>query len=236
MTTATNKVIFLLPPSEGKNNDSPFEREELSFDFGKPLEIITNATEKDLKCKGTRFAQAQKLNSSLQSQNTQEAIKRYSWVMYNAIDFQTMASQWKNFFEKHFLILSWYYWIVKPKDKIANYKLPIESKWLYDFWGTKILSCLKKQNFDYIVNLLPISYAKLIWIGTKKISKEILENTKIININFLKVDGTKVAHWVKKIKWEWIKKICEKKIVDYRDFWWKATESEMIIDIDIQCE
>ena len=30
----------------------------------------------------------------------------------------------------------------------------------------------------------------------------------------------KMTHWVKKIKWEWIKNICENKIENYNDFWW----------------
>jgi hypothetical protein len=45
------KILFLIPPSEGKNSLADYYDEELSFRFRKPLEIAHNATEKDLKCK-----------------------------------------------------------------------------------------------------------------------------------------------------------------------------------------
>lgn len=227
------KIIFLIPPSEGKNSENNYKKEELSFLFEKPLEILKNATEKDLKCKWKRFEEATNLNLSIDKQDTLEAIKRYSGVMYNAISYEKMSSKWKKFFEQNFLIFSWLYWILEPKDKIVNYKLPIEAKWLYNFWWDKILKALKNRKTDYIVNLLPISYAKLIFIWTKKDSSKILKNTRIININFLKEDGKKVSHWVKKIKWEWIKELCEKESMDYKKFSWKINEKWNIIDVNI---
>jgi len=44
------KILFLLPPSEGKNIENKYDDEELTHKFEKPLEISHNATEKDLKC------------------------------------------------------------------------------------------------------------------------------------------------------------------------------------------
>jgi hypothetical protein len=44
------KILFLLPPSEGKNSDNRFDLEKLSFKFEKPQDIANNVTEKDLKC------------------------------------------------------------------------------------------------------------------------------------------------------------------------------------------
>jgi predicted DNA-binding protein len=52
-------------------------------------------------------------------------------------------------------------------------------------------------------------------------------NSKIIHVNFFteKDDRiVKLAHGVKKIKWEWIKNICENGIEDYNDFWWQVEE------------
>jgi len=45
-----NKIIFLLPPSEGKKSENKFKSEKLSFNFEKPLKIAENVSEKDLKC------------------------------------------------------------------------------------------------------------------------------------------------------------------------------------------
>ena len=238
------KIIFLLPPSEWKNSENKSKIEDLSFKFEKPTNIANNVTEKDLKCSWARFQEWLELNKNISSPQSSpegerafvEAISRYSWVMFSAIDYENMWENWKEFFEENFLILSGMYWIVKPLDRIWNYKLPIESKGLLDFWWTKVLEEINNLNPDFVVNLLPISYSKLIFWKNKK--QEILFNEirefKILNINFLKSDWNKISHWVKKIKWEWIKNICEKDIVEYQNFWWEIVELEnWIIDINI---
>ena len=238
------KIIFLIPPSEWKNSENKYSSEFLSFEFEKPKNIAENVTEKDLKCKWIRFEEWVKLNKYLSSPQPSpegegafiEVISRYSGVMYNAIDYENMNKNWKCFFEENFLILSGMYWIVKPYDKIWNYKLPIESKGLLDFWWTKVLEEINNLKVDFVVNLLPISYSKLIFWKNKKEEKKFndIRKFKILNINFLEEDWSKISHWVKKIKWEWIKNICEKNIVKYQAFWWKIVELEnWIIDINI---
>jgi len=233
------KILFLLPPSEWKNPENKYELEELSFEFKKPKNIAENVTEKDLKCKWVRFKEWVILNKNIEKLETIESIKRYSGVMYNAIDYNNINYNWKVFFEDKFLILSWMYGILKPLDKIWNYKLPIDTKWLLNFWEEKIVREIANLKPDYIVNLLPISYWKLLWLV--KCKKHIYKRNilmeqwiKIININFLKENWDKVSHWVKKIKWEWIKNICENNIINYKDFWWKVIEwKNNAIDIDI---
>lgn len=235
------KIIFLIPPSEWKNSLWIYEKEELAFNFEKPYEISINATEKDLKCKLQRFEEAIFLNKNINNSKTIEAIKRYSWVMYDSIDYEWMNKDWKEFFEENFYILSWMYWILKPLDKIKNYKLPIETKWLYDFWWDQIPESILEIKPSYIINLLPLSYQKLIWLWTncnrhKKKLYILLEAwIKIININFLYEDTwKKISHLVKKIKWEWIKNICENNILDYKKFWWEIIDNWDIIDVNIK--
>ena len=230
------KIIFLLPPSEWKNSKNKYSLESLNFKFEKPKNIAKNVTEKDLKCKWDRFLEALELNKNINNSETIESIKRYSWVMFNAIDYDWMNTNQKYFFEENFLILSGMYGIVKPLDKIWNYKLPIETKGLLEFWWTKVLEKINSLKPNFVVNLLPISYSKLIFWKNKK--EEILfkqkRKFKIININFLKENWNKISHWVKKIKWEWIKNICEKHFVDYNDFWGKIMEeNNWIININI---
>ena len=230
------KILFLLPPSEGKKSENNDFNEILSFHFKKPLDIAENVTEKYLKCSWKRFKEWLQLNRNINSWETIEAIKRYSWVMFNAIDYSWMNTSWKDFFENKFLILSWMYGIVEPLDKIWNYKLPIESKWLIDFWWDTVVKEINTLEVDYVVNLLPISYSKLILWKNKKLWEEFkkIRNFKIININFLKSDWNKISHWVKKIKWEWIKNICEKWIEDYKNFWWEVFEWENgVVDVNI---
>ncbi len=236
------KILFLLPPSEWKTSWWEYSKEELSFNFEKPCQIASNVTKKDLKCIWKRFEEGLVLNKTLcewKQKEFIEAINRYSWVMYSAIDYNSMSVSWKKFFEDNFLIFSWMYGIVKILDKVGNYKLPLEKADLYKFWWDKIPDKIIELKPDYIVNLLPINYAKLIWLATncnrhkKKLEKIINSWIKVININFLKPDWKKISHWVKKIKWEWIKNICENNILDYKKFWWNIIENWNIIDVNI---
>ncbi len=219
------KIIFLIPPSEGKNPDNFYDTEKLTYYFEKPLDIAKNASEKDLKCIWKRFEEAIILNKNINNSKTSEAIKRYSWVMFNAIDYSNMTEKWRDFFNKNFLIMSGMYWIVKPNDRIANYKLPIETKWLNSFWKQKITKELNNIETDYIVDLLPGSYKKM--IDFKALEKKVLE------INFLKPDGKKLTHWVKWVKWKWIKNICENKIEKIEDLWWEIKYDQKKCYLDI---
>lgn len=198
------KIIYLLPPSEGKNTWGNNTEESLKYNFEKPLDIAKNATEKDLKCKEKRYEEGIALNTEIEISPKLPSIERYSWVMYNAIDYSWMSPEWKQYFSENFLILSGMYGILRPDDMIGNYKLPIETKWLYQFWGTQITDTLNALDVDVIVDFLPGSYGKMIqW-------KDI--HAKIVRVNFLHTkDGElkKMTHGVKKVKWEYIKKLCE---------------------------
>jgi cytoplasmic iron level regulating protein YaaA (DUF328/UPF0246 family) len=83
------------------------------------------------------------------------------------------------------------------------------------------------------VNLLPLSYQKMIDFKHLK--------PWVININFLTEKNgkiVKVSHWVKKIKGEWIKNLCEQ-IAKNKDqnifevFWWEKIETDKTIEINI---
>lgn len=107
--------------------------ELLSFPFQKPLVIAQNATEKDLKCSGKRYQEALDLNATIEKSLTLPAIERYDGVMFDAINYEGLSSEGKRYFDQHFLIFSGIYGLVKPQDRIGNYKLPIETKGLYQF-------------------------------------------------------------------------------------------------------
>lgn len=204
------KIIYLLPPSEWKNSYWKYEKEKLTFNFEKPLSIAINAQEKDLKCSWNRYEEGIKLNENIEKWKTIESIKRYSWIMYNAIDYENMSENTKKYFNSKFLIFSWMYGILKPTDKIGNYKLPIETKWLINFWWDKITKELNNLNVNLIIDFLPNSYKKMI-------NKKLL-NKKIIEVNFFyNKTWKKLTHWVKKIKWEYIKKICENNWIEKLD-------------------
>lgn len=230
------KILFLLPPSEWKTANGIVWEEALSFSFEKPHTIATNVTEKDLKCTGSRFEEGVSLNKQLVSMTQLEvkpAIERYSGVMYNAIDHAGMSDAGKDFFNENFLIFSGMYGKVKPMDMIGNYKLPIETKTLAKYWQVNITKALNESGAEYIVNLLPLSYMKMIDFKTLA--------PKVVNINFQVEKAGKIvkmAHWVKKIKGEWIKQVCEKLGSDknadvFEVFGWEKVKTEITIEVNI---
>ncbi len=219
------KIIYLLPPSEGKNNGWKRWEEKCSFLFLKPRDIAINVSPKDLKCTGKRYEEGVELNKELckiippiwyDRANPEDflvevlsSISRYSWVMYNAINYAGMSNNSKKYFDSNFLILSGMYGLLRPLDMIGNYKLPIESKGLYAFWNSKITDTLNSLGADIIVDLLPNSYKKM--ISWKDITSQ------IVKIDFYN-GNKKLTHGVKKVKGEFIHNICNKSYTSLKDF------------------
>jgi len=178
--------------------------------------IAKNASEKDLKCKGKRYEEWIQLNESIEDSEKLPTIERYSWVMYNAINYKWMSSFSKKYFEDNFWILSGMYGLLKPLDAIWNYKLPIETKWLYAYWEGKITKNLNNLELDYVVDLLPWSYKKMIqWSDIK---------ANVVTVDFFhNKDGEikKMTHGVKKVKGEYIHKLCNNSPSKLEDFPWK---------------
>lgn len=231
------KLLFLLPPSEGKTSGWSIAEEKLTYKFNKPKEIAINTTEKDLKCTGKRYEEGITLNKEVCEvgieHETMQAISRYTGVMFNAIDYVGMSDGAKKYFDDNFSVLSGMYGRVQAQDEIGNYKLPIETKGLVQYWKEDITKNLNESGVDYIVNLLPLSYMKMIDIKTLV--------PKLVNINFqVEKDGkiVKMAHWVKKIKGQWVKNICEKLGSDknsdvFEVFAWEKIETEKTIEVNI---
>lgn len=225
------KTIFLLPPSEGKNTEWQAAFEHVSFNCKKPMTLARNATEKDLKCTGKRYEEWISLNKKCviwKSENYTEAINRYSGVMYNAIWYNDMFESGKFFFQNQVYVLSGMYGVLKATDLIWNYKLPIETKWLLRFWWECITEILQQTEADCIVNLLPLSYQKMIHFDNI--------NAQIIHVNFYSQKEwflKKMTHGVKKVKWEWLREICERQETNYNNFWWIVLQDAWSIEVQI---
>ena len=202
------KILFLIAPSEWKTEGWEKRDEKLAFEFEKPLEIAKNASEKDLKCKGKRYEEAISLNLHINSSPVLPAIDRYNGVMYSHIGYTEMSELGKAFFDEHFLILSGMYGLLRPQDLIGNYKLPIETKGLYQFWEEKIIDALIKIKPTKIYNLLPGSYEKLLYLKKKE---KILtfEKIEILKPDFSTFAWEKLTHNTKILRGDWIKEVCE---------------------------
>lgn len=202
-------LFFLLPPSEWKNEWWDRGWQFLSVS-DLPLSLAQNATEKDLKCSGKRYEEGITLNKSLLTSPVLPAIDRYSWVMYWALDFVGMSNLTQSYFNNHFFIVSALYGLLKPQDLIANYKLPVGTKWLKMRRWDKITDQLIDYvgEGSYVVDALSWPYRALF-------KKKRLEEAwvKYVCLDFYKKDWSEVkkfTHWVKKIKWQFLKECCEK--------------------------
>ncbi len=206
-------MLILLPPSEWKQHwweyfdqDITSSQDLLSRNTEQPLEIASSASEKDLKCTGKRYAEAIALNKTTKQWPFLPAIERYSGVMYSAINYQGMSPAWQYFFNQHIGILSGLYGFVRPQDQIANYKLPVNTQ-LKHFWKEKLTNYLNSIESELIIDLLPWAYHAM--IDWKKIQ------AKVVQVERHNADGTKVSHGVKKIKGEWLHKLCEQQEKSY---------------------
>lgn len=203
-----SRILFLIPPSEWKKLWWENRGEKLSFSFEKPMEIASMASEKDLKCSGKRYEEALFLNRNLWNSPTLPAIDRYTGVMYDHIWYFSLDVEAKEFFDQHFLILSGMYWLLRPKDRISNYKLPIETKGLLAFWGEKVIDEILALKPEKIYNLLPLSYEKMLCLK-KKEKILIQEGIELIKPDFSFFNGEKATHNTKILRGMRIRQVCE---------------------------
>jgi len=197
---------ILLPPSEWKK--IWWIQWKSSIEWALPLLIAKNASEKDLKCTGKRYEEWIFLNKNVYISAVMPAIERYTWVMFSAIDYFSLKKEWKRFFDMYVRIVSWMYWLIKPRDYIANYKLPVDTKWLRLFWWEKLTQKLQWE--DFIIDLLPLAHKKYI-------NFQFLEThwSHIVHCDFFDWEK-KLTHWVKWAKWYRVHIIAELGIKDYK--------------------
>ena len=221
-------ILFLIPPSEGKKRWWSYGGESLNFIFKKPDVLLKKASEKDLKCKWLRYEDAKELNKNIKTWPFMSVYERYNGEMFKAISYEKLSPKGKDFFCNHFYIFSWYYWFLKATDIVANYKLPIDAKGLKNFWQKQINDFLIKKIDTPIISLLPESYEKVI-------------NKKLLKDRYLRVEfkerkwnkEVRLAHGSKKIKWEFIRNICENEISDLNQFWTIIRDENWIQNLKI---
>ena len=210
-------MLFLIPPSEWKESGwETINTPVRSFSFSLPLAIAANATPKDLKCKDKRYEEGIALNKTVEQWPYLPAIQRYTGVMFKALDYHVMAKDWQDYANQHILIVSGMYGLLQLQDTIANYKLPVTSKWLYKFWWDKLTQALitfaKEKNHSHIIDLLPWAHKKLFNFD---LARE--QGLQVTTVNFYhKWTNKKLTHGVKKVKGEWIKEHCEEQTVDHQ--------------------
>ncbi len=207
-------VLVLIPPSEGKvsgGEQKPLEHVRDEVVSVQKSILTAKHPEKLYGVKKALAFKAHELNKTITTTPTMPAIKRYSGVVYKAIDYDSLSAKAKSFFHVHFRILSPMFGLVKPNERIPEYKMKF-SKLKLDAYWKPILS--KKLESFFIIDLLAKEQRKAVYY----------ENG--IRVDFqLKQDGVKRAagHFGKHIKGRFIRFMCEHSYTNIDDL---ATFSE----------
>ncbi|MCB9362918.1 YaaA family protein [Candidatus Woesearchaeota archaeon] len=206
------KVIILIPPSEGKAPDGTGKTLE---EIGAPkqsvhmiqrLQNYDGDMEKLLGVKGNALVKATSANNLLLCSPTLPAIKRYTGVVYDALDYPTLSKEGKSFCDSHVRIISGLFGLISPKERIPDYKLKIEKLNAADYWCPIIKERLEGCT---IIDLLPHAHKKAVGILNR------------IEVDFIIEKAgkrTPAGHHGKHIKGRFIRFLCEKQITDPKDF------------------
>ncbi|NDV21312.1 YaaA family protein [Desulfovibrio sp. JC022] len=203
------KTIILIPPSEGKadgGNKTPLK--SVSVIAADLIEAIKKADPKKLYgLKEKALEKAVTVNKEVLNSKTMPAIKRYTGVVYDAIDYQTLKN--KSDFDKKVLIVSGLFGLVIPTDLIPNYRLKIDKLKAAKLWVNSNSEQLKDK---FVIDLLPQAHKKAVKYDNG------------IEIEFvLKKAGKKMpaGHQGKHIKGRFVRWLIENNITDpkyFKDF------------------
>jgi len=203
------KTTILIPPSEGKadggDNKPLASASSLTADL---IEAIKKTDPKKLYgLKSKALDKAIAVNKELLSSGTMPAIERYTGVVYDAIDYQTLKN--KADFDEKVLIISGLFGLVSPTDLIPNYRLKIDKLKSAKLWLDSNSEQLKDK---FVIDLLPQAHKKAV------------KYNHGIEVEFvLKKAGKKMpaGHQGKHIKGRFVRWLIENNITDpnhFKDF------------------
>jgi len=207
---------ILIPPSEGKANI----KKPMDIKFGdtnfkymddvkmviRLLSLIGNSEIKSIY--GTSQEKAEmfhRQNQDALNSRVCHAIDRYTGVVYDHINWETLPKHARDFMDEHVRIFSGLFGIVTPKTLIPNYKLKMNVQSIQYFWRPRLTEILKKEKL--VVDLLPQVHRK----------SYIKKDVNVVEVEFLILDkklGKKITagHYGKSVKGEFIRYIAMNKI------------------------
>ena len=120
-------------------------------------------------------------NPSLSSKSKQ-AVYAFKGDVYSGLNAETITKDKFDFMQKNLRILSGFYGLLRPFDKILPYRLEMGTKLqnsrgknLYEFWGNKITELLNKDfegEKDIVINLASEEYYKS--INNKNLNNKVI--------------------------------------------------------------
>ena len=211
-------MLILIPPSEGKakikSSDILFKDTNFKYEreVNQVVRHLSILNQEDLRSiYGTSQEKSEifhRQNQDIFKSHCAPAIERYTGVVYEYIDWNTLDKHAQKYMEKHVKILSGLFGILTPKTLIPNYKLKMNVLSLQHHWRPILTETLNKEKF--IIDLLPQVHRKA-YIPHKNVLK--------VDFSVIK-KGKKVAagHFGKAVKGQFIKYLAENAITSKKDF------------------
>ena len=210
-------MIILIPPSEGKekiksNNilfgDTDFKFKKEVKQIIRLLDLIDNEGLTSIYGTSQDKSEAfHRQNQDVLNSRCAHAIERYTGVVYEHINWETLSKESREYMEKHVRIFSGFFGMLTPLTMIPNYKLKMNVLLLHKYWNPKITDQLKNE--DVIIDLLPQVHRKAY-----------VSDNRTIKIDFFHIkSGKKVnaGHFGKAVKGQLIRYIIKNKIIKLDD-------------------
>ena len=160
--------------------DHTNELHKILLDFSKKdLKDLMNVSDKIAELNYNRFKNWEDPSNS---NSSKQAIYAFKGDVYSGLDADSISEDKYEFLQKNLRILSGFYGLIRPFDKILPYRLEMGIKLenskgnnLYKFWGDNITDLLNQdleQKNNYVINLASDEYFKSIVI--KKLNSKIV--------------------------------------------------------------
>jgi hypothetical protein len=143
------------------------------------LKDLMNVSDKIAELNYNRF---KNWKNPMNSNSSKQAIYAFKGDVYSGLDVESILEDKFDFLQENLRIISGFYGLLRPFDKILPYRLEMSTKLsnsrgknLYEFWGNNITNLLNNDIEDensYVVNLASNEYFKS--IKKNKLKNEII--------------------------------------------------------------
>ena len=143
------------------------------------LKDLMNVSDKIAELNYNRF---KRWEEPSKSDSSKQAIYAFKGDVYSGLDAESILENKFDFLQENLRIISGFYGLLRPFDKILPYRLEMSTKLsnsrgknLYEFWGNNITNLLNNDIEDensYVVNLASNEYFKS--IKKNKLKNEII--------------------------------------------------------------
>ena len=209
---------YLIPPSEGKSKviskDVLFADTNFKFEHhvNQLVRLLSLIDDEDLS---SVYVTSQEKAMILHRQNQDifnskcaYAIERYTGVVYEHLNWETLDKKAQDFLDNHVYIFSGLFGMLSPKTLIPEYKLKMNVLSLQYHWSPILTEELQKE--DFIIDLLPQVHRKAYNKG---------DNVVSIDFQVIK-KGKKTAagHFGKAVKGQFVRYIAQNQITSTDQF------------------